>query len=595
MTYSKFLYFLLLGSICIFLNSCGGDDAPTPPPAISAPTVAGLFQPEGQLTVNFTVTGTFKEGNVFTAQLSDGSGSFTNPLAIGTLTSLTTGTISATLPASVANGNAYRIRVVASTPSTISPDNGTNLTIAKPTISITSFATSPVANQTYIAGRSVNLVIATTGTYAADNQFSIELSNAAGSFSTVFSGITGTTLANKVISLPTTITPGNDYRFKVSSTKPAVSSEFSAQFTVVNLALAAPTFSSNSNQVAGGIMHISVTPSNGPWFTDNQITLQLSDANGNFDSPTSLATLATELNVLTNFTSVALPVNIPAGTGYKLRTVTTNPVVTSATTSAFPIGALPTLTITEASPVFTRMYSAQANATGLHTYYVFNVQGTGSFNPNTTFVFEVAGPGESFGTPSTLSYGSLSAATLSANGSVSAFVGLRNAPTGSVKFRVRANGHTVASNEKTYTVYPTAVTDLIASVDNVNYNFNTAPTISTNASTASGANNQTISLAGDAVYNLNGATKIRAYVGISLTNEVVTTGARTVSITMQLLNSTGQLVAAYSNASVSTTITGNATNGYSGTIGNITLTKFGTGTGPATLSVQNGSFTFKME
>ncbi len=81
------------------------------------------------VSVPFTVTGTFTPGNIFTAELSDASGSFATPTAIGTLSGTTDGTISATMPALTPQGNRYRIRVIGSNPSTVGTDNGTNLAI----------------------------------------------------------------------------------------------------------------------------------------------------------------------------------------------------------------------------------------------------------------------------------------------------------------------------------------------------------------------------------------------------------------------------------------------------------------------------------
>lgn len=81
------------------------------------------------VSVPFTVTGTFNGGNIFTAELSDASGSFAAPTAIGTLTGTTDGTISATMPPLTPQGNRYRIRVIGSNPATTGTDNGTNLAI----------------------------------------------------------------------------------------------------------------------------------------------------------------------------------------------------------------------------------------------------------------------------------------------------------------------------------------------------------------------------------------------------------------------------------------------------------------------------------
>ncbi|MFH0893935.1 MAG: T9SS type A sorting domain-containing protein [Bacteroidota bacterium] len=77
----------------------------------STPLCAG-----SAINVPFTITQTFISGNVFTAQLSDVSGSFSSPVNIGTLTSTAAGTISATIPVSAASGSGYKIRVVSSNP-----------------------------------------------------------------------------------------------------------------------------------------------------------------------------------------------------------------------------------------------------------------------------------------------------------------------------------------------------------------------------------------------------------------------------------------------------------------------------------------------
>lgn len=90
------------------------------------------------LPVNFTSTGMYGMSNVYTAQLSDASGSFASPTAIGTLTSSLSGNLSvpSTISGMTPAGAGYRIRVVASDPSTIGSDNGANLTIhALPNVS----------------------------------------------------------------------------------------------------------------------------------------------------------------------------------------------------------------------------------------------------------------------------------------------------------------------------------------------------------------------------------------------------------------------------------------------------------------------------
>ncbi|WP_281321928.1 HYR domain-containing protein [Flavobacterium aestivum] len=109
---------------------------PITPPTIATSAISGSpFCVGATVTVPYTITGTYIAGNVFTAQLSNSSGSFASPTTIGTNTSTSAGSISATIPIGQASGTAYRIRVIASTPSTTGTDNGSDLVITKPTAS----------------------------------------------------------------------------------------------------------------------------------------------------------------------------------------------------------------------------------------------------------------------------------------------------------------------------------------------------------------------------------------------------------------------------------------------------------------------------
>ena len=98
--------------------------------SIVAPIIANTSFCQGEtVSVPYTKVCTFPGGNIFSAQLSDALGSFSSPTTIGTITSSNNGTISAIIPSGTPAGTGYRIRIVGSSPSTISPDNGTNLTV----------------------------------------------------------------------------------------------------------------------------------------------------------------------------------------------------------------------------------------------------------------------------------------------------------------------------------------------------------------------------------------------------------------------------------------------------------------------------------
>lgn len=94
-------------------------------PINTSPICAG-----SSLAVLYTGDGPANAGNVFTAQLSNSSGSFASPVNIGTLSAVSaSGTISCTIPGGTVQGTGYRIRVISSNPAITGGNNGTNLTI----------------------------------------------------------------------------------------------------------------------------------------------------------------------------------------------------------------------------------------------------------------------------------------------------------------------------------------------------------------------------------------------------------------------------------------------------------------------------------
>ena len=80
------------------------------------------------ISIPFTVSGNFIAGNVFTAQLSDNQGSFTNSLSIGSIAGISSGSILCRIPSGI-SGNGYRIRIVSSNPVYSGNNNGSNITI----------------------------------------------------------------------------------------------------------------------------------------------------------------------------------------------------------------------------------------------------------------------------------------------------------------------------------------------------------------------------------------------------------------------------------------------------------------------------------
>lgn len=83
---------------------------------INSIAATGPFCAGAAFDLNYTPVGTYNAGNVFTAQLSDASGSFSTPVNIGTFASSVAGTINATIPQNTPSGTGYKIRVVSASP-----------------------------------------------------------------------------------------------------------------------------------------------------------------------------------------------------------------------------------------------------------------------------------------------------------------------------------------------------------------------------------------------------------------------------------------------------------------------------------------------
>lgn len=94
--------------------------------------------------VEFVSTGTYNPSNIYSAEISDASGSFASPTTVGSLSSSASGSLSmsAIIPGTLPDGSGYRIRVNASDPVVTGTDNQSNLVIhALPSVTLSSFST----------------------------------------------------------------------------------------------------------------------------------------------------------------------------------------------------------------------------------------------------------------------------------------------------------------------------------------------------------------------------------------------------------------------------------------------------------------------
>jgi hypothetical protein len=86
--------------------------------------------PGDSVDIQFSITGPFRWNNVFTAELSDATGSFATPVSMGTLAGNTPVTLRLAIPFGTPAGTQYRIRMNGSLPSVVlGTDNGQDIDV----------------------------------------------------------------------------------------------------------------------------------------------------------------------------------------------------------------------------------------------------------------------------------------------------------------------------------------------------------------------------------------------------------------------------------------------------------------------------------
>ncbi|WP_400192144.1 discoidin domain-containing protein [Hymenobacter sp. B81] len=308
--------------------------APTQP-LLSLTSFGGTYCAGAASAVNFTVNGlSFAAGNVLTAQLSDASGSFATPVAIGTVAfaGQGSGSVSITLPDATPFGTGYRIRLVGSNPAVTSTnDNGQNLTI-NPLPAAVASSNSPV-----VTGNTLQLSAQTVA--GATYQWT-----GPASFSS--------TQQNPQI---LNATPANAGTYNLLVRNPATGCLNRASVTVQVQGPVATVLTLDPigplQLCAGNSFPVQFSVTGGGMSSGNVVTAQLSEATGLFTAPVNVGSTAftgTGNGQLT----VAIPLSTPTGSGYRLRLVSSAPALTSATNASnWQIYNLSAVSVSSNSPV----------------------------------------------------------------------------------------------------------------------------------------------------------------------------------------------------------------------------------------------------
>ncbi len=282
----------------------------------------------GTVSISFNVN--CPGSGPFTAQLSNPGGTFTSGTQnLGTVTPGVANplTIPGLTPTTSA---AYRIRIVSNQPGFHSDSTGAFR------INALAFNSTPTVSQVpACAGASIRVSFTLNGncSFLPGNAFSAELSDGSGSFASpvVLSSVTP---GINTLTVPPSTPTGSGYRVRIRATNPAQISAQSAPFSVNQPAFASTPSVSGDNKCAGESVRFSFSVGCA-FFAGNTFTAQLSNASGVFAaSPVSLGTVSP--GALNN---VVIPAGTPAGTGYKIRVLSSNPMVTSAVSANFRVKA----------------------------------------------------------------------------------------------------------------------------------------------------------------------------------------------------------------------------------------------------------------
>ncbi|HLP52085.1 MAG TPA: PCMD domain-containing protein [Chitinophagales bacterium] len=272
--------------------------------------------PDASVSVAFTTSGTFNNGNVFTAQISDATGSFTAATNIGTLTATSAGTISASVPHTLPAGTGYRIRVVSDNPVVLGSDNGTDLVIDQFNNSI-----APPSAQT--------IMHSTNGT--ALGVFASQTSTQEWKYATVSGGPYTSFSPAETGSgyTPTFATPGTYYVVAVSTntygddvTSNEVQIDVTNGSTLTTSAINGSPFDVSPSMQAPVTVNFT---SDVVFNAGNVFTAQLSDYTGSFANPTAIGTLN---GATIGAISANIPGNTAGGSAYRIRVVSSDPAIT---------------------------------------------------------------------------------------------------------------------------------------------------------------------------------------------------------------------------------------------------------------------------
>jgi ELWxxDGT repeat protein len=297
-------------------------------------------------SVNYIATGTFNIGNIFTVQLSNSAGNFVSPISIGTLNSTSSGTIpcNLTYDLAVPAGTGYRVRIISSPPAVISPENGSNMEIR-----VNTFYYRDADGDGYgDEGNKIEVCFPVSGyvlnntdcndNNAAIHSGAVEICNGIddncngqideGVQTTFYQDADGDGYGSGIGVLACTQPTGyvtnntDNCAFIYNSDQSDTNNDGIGDVCDNSITINSTLFPFTCPGASFGIFYIAT----GVFNSGNIFTAQSSNSSGSFASPVNIGSVTASSS---GSISCILPVNLPAGIGYRIRIISSEPAVIS--------------------------------------------------------------------------------------------------------------------------------------------------------------------------------------------------------------------------------------------------------------------------
>jgi len=299
-------------------------------PEIQVGSIEGPFYVSDDSTasiqVDYVINETFTS-NTFTAYLSDETGSFANPVEIGSLVSDVEGTIDAKIPVGTVSGSEYRVKVISSNPvfeSTLSDPFEIILDNVHPSVIITSNESSLTSAENF------NVTITFDENVTGFEQSDIVVNNATiNSFNSTNApvyqiNISPTAAGNVSIDIPA------DVAYDIVGNWNTAASQWNINYTPISLGNIEGPFYVSDDSTAMIQVDFVINET----FSSNTFTAYLSDETGSFTNQVEIGNLVSDAE---GAIDAKIPVSTVSGTAYKVKVVSSSPVFESTTSNPFEV------------------------------------------------------------------------------------------------------------------------------------------------------------------------------------------------------------------------------------------------------------------